>query len=142
MPILDRRGLKDWSKERKLVLKREDANGCRIRGKRSRDEEMNLPRERRRRERLEKLLREREDARRMRRIALSLRRLRRRSARRRLRLSAEWRSSERRSERRPEETEVAEIALSQAAGAELVAMTDPDVETMDLGIDYNYFVLF
>lgn len=133
MPILDRRGLKDWSRERKLVLKREDGNGCRTRGKRSRDEGTSSPRERRRRERLEKLLREREDARRMRRIALSLRRLRRRSARRRLRLSAEWQSSERRSERRLEVTEVAEIALSLAAGAELVEMTDQDVAMMDLG---------
>merc|ERR1719350_1772662 len=96
---------------------------------------MNSLREKRRRGRLEKLLRESEDARRMRRIALSLRRLRRRSGRRRLRLSAEWRSSVRRSERRLEETEEAEIALSLAAGAALVEMTDQDVEMTDRDVE-------
>ena len=126
MPILEKSEQKDWSRERKIVSKREEGDGCRKRGKRSNNAETSLPSARRRRGRLEKLLSAREELRRMRRTAQSSRRLRRKSVRRRQRLSAGCRSSARRTGRRPEPRGEAETALSQAAGAELVEMMDQD----------------
>ena len=125
MLILVKSEQKDWNRERKIVSKREEGSGCRKRRKRSNNAEMSLPSVRRRRERLEKLLSAREELRRTLRTAQSSRRSRRRSGRRRPRLSAGCRSRGRRTGRRPEATGEAETALSQAAGAELLA------ETMD-----------
>jgi len=135
MPTSDRSELKDWSRERKIVLKREEGNGCRTRGRRSSNVGTSLPRERRKRGRREKLLRWSEDVRRTRRIGQSSRRLKRRSGRRRPRSSAGCRSSVRRSERRPEGIEEAEIVPSLAAGAAHVETMVQDVETMDQDVE-------
>merc|ERR1719154_867649 len=112
---------------------REEGNGCRTRGRRSSNVETSLPRERRKRGRLEKLPRWSEDVRRTRRIGQSSRKLKRRSGRRRPRSSAGCRSSVRRSERRPEVIEEAEIVPSLAAGAVHVETMVQDVVTMDQG---------
>lgn len=86
----ERKGRSVLRGERKKELRREGESGCKRRERRNREDAMRLPREKGKRERLGKLLRDRERQKSRRECKLSWRRLRRRRGIKSVRLRREW----------------------------------------------------
>lgn len=94
------RGSSVLREERKIGLKKGGVNGCKTREMKNSDAEMRSPREKEKKERLEKLLSDREELRKMKRDVLISRELSKRREKKRRRSRTGWQDRRKRRERR------------------------------------------